>query len=168
MSETARLILRPLCEGDRASFIAGIQNRELCRLYGFSENMDAARAEKIFEQFRHLSDAYAIVEKKNQIMVGFLLDVSPELPENMRFRMPESGRTFAYAIFTPYQRRGYMSEALEALISGAFQKNDVDFIHCGHFDYNSASEKLLQKLGFQVVGRHVFRDKMIVDEMLCR
>jgi len=166
MLESNRLWIRPLCEQDRAAFVKGVQNQELCRLYGLSKDMDCEKANKIFDQFSSLSDAYAIVDKENQTLVGFLLDVLPEIPKEIKNTLPERGRTFAYAIFGSYQRRGYMFEALQVMIPYAFQIKNVDYIHCGRFDYNLASANLLRKLGFRDLGQRTFREKVIVDEVL--
>ena len=37
-------------------------------------------------------------------MIGFLLDVDPELPEEISDGLPEKGHTLAYAVFPPWQR----------------------------------------------------------------
>ena len=97
-------------------------------------------------------------------MIGFLLDLAPELPEETASSLPEKGRTLAYAVFPPYQRKGYMQEALEALVPELFQT--VGYIHCGHFEENEPSRNLLRKLGFREFAGHTAGKKRIVDEIL--
>ena len=168
MMKTARLKIRPLAVADRASFIRGIQDRELCKLYGFPEKMNDGIAEQIFEHFLGLQNAFALTCADSGSMIGFVLDLQTELPQETKAALPPKGRTFAYATFPPFQRQGYMLEALRALIDEAFQNREIDYIHCGRFEYNEPSEMLLRKLGFSEFQRHRYRDKTIVDEILKR
>ena len=97
--------------------------------------------------------------------MGFLLDVAPELPEEMLRSLPEGGRTLAYATFPLYQRQGYMREALAALIEEHFHSKSTPYIHCGHFPFNEPSEKLLLSLGFTHYGQHALGKATIIDKI---
>ena len=101
-------------------------------------------------------------------MAGFLLDVAPELPGEIRDTLPGNGRTLAYAVYPNYQRRGYMRETLREYIRQLFKTTDTAFIHCGHFPENLPSEKLLRGLGFREFSRHTAGKKEIVDEAFFR
>ena len=163
--ETKRLILRPLAAEDEADFLSGVADRELRRLYGFPEELAEDTARRIFTRFTSLSVAWGLVRKVDGCLVGFLLDVPPELPEDMLRALPESGRTLAFAAFRPYQRQGYMREALCALIDRHLQTGDAGFLHAGHFPCNEASCRLLRSLGFREYGRHRLGETVIVDEV---
>ena len=164
--ESERLIIRAMEKGDEDSFIAGIADRTLRIAYGFPAEMDDTVSAKIFERFSGLNNSYSLVEKKTGMVIGFLLEVEPELPEDLRADLPEKGRTLAYAVFPPYQRQGYMLETLQAVIPALFR--DTEYIHCGHFEENVPSRELLRKLGFREYARHQSRDKLIIDEILRR
>ena len=99
-------------------------------------------------------------------MIGFLLEVDPELPEDLRKSLPGTGKTLAYAVFPAFQRKGYMLEALQAVIPELFRK--AEYIHCGHFEENTPSRELLRKLEFQEYASHQVRDRLIIDEILRR
>ena len=99
-------------------------------------------------------------------MIGFLLDVDLELPEGDRPTLPEGGRTLAFASFRPYQRQGYMREALLAIIGRHLWAKDAPFLHAGHFPFNGPSRALLQALGFRPYGRHGLGSALIEDEIL--
>ena len=163
--ETERLILRPLIPQDEAAFLAGIADRELRRLYGFPTELTEDTAHRIFDRFSALP-ALGLALKKDGALVGFILDVAPELPEDMLRSFPEAGRTLAYATFPPYQRQGYMREALTALIDFYFISHATPYLHCGHFPFNEPSQRLLHALGFTKYGRHTFGKSDIVDEIL--
>lgn len=162
--ESARLLIRPMEDGDESAFVRGIADRDLRAAYGFPVDMEENVSVQIFRHFRGLDRALSLVGKESGEMIGFLLDLAPELPEETASSLPEKGRTLAYAVFPPYQRKGYMQEALETLVPELFQA--VEYIHCGHFEENEPSRNLLRKLGFRECARHTAGKKLIVDEIL--
>ena len=161
--QTNRLFIKPITKEDKVSFVTGISDRSLCAAYGFPDDMDASTAQKIFDHFLSMNSAYSLILINAGTMVGFILDVMPELPEEIASGLPSNGRTLAYSIFPKYQRQGYMEEALRTYIPSV----KTDYIHCGHFPENTPSRNLLQKLGFRELSRHQIGSKIIVDEILC-
>ena len=166
--ETPRLLIRALSPADKEPFLRGISDRELCRMYGFPEEMDPEIPPQIFRRFLALPRAYAIAVRAGGNMAGFLLDADPELPEETAACLPGRGRTLAFAVFPACRRRGYMQETLETYIPYLFRTGDADYIHCGHFPKNEASRNLLRKLGFREHARHAAGNRTIVDEILFR
>lgn len=167
--ESARLLIRPMEKNqDELSFISGISDGSLRTAYGFPADMDSDASSRVFQQFCGLEHALSLVEKASGEMIGFLLAVSPELPDEIRERLPGEGQTLAYAVFPPYQRQGYMTEALQAVLPDLFASPGTAFVHCGHFEDNEPSRKLLQKLGFHEYSRHMAGNRLIVDEILFR
>ena len=166
MIETERLILRPLTPGDEEAFLSGVADMELRRLYGLPATLDEDTARRLFRQFSSLPAAYGLIRKADGILVGFLLDVPAELPEDMLRTLPQGGRTMAYAVFAPYQRQGYMREALHSLIEVYRQSRSVPYLHGGHFPFNEPSRSLLRSLGFAEHGQHGAGHAAIIDEVL--
>lgn len=165
MIETTRLMLRPLSPRDEDAFLVGISDDELRRLYRFPAELSEDTARRIFAHFSSLPTAYGLVRKADEALVGFLLDVPSELPEAMLRSLPEGGRTLAFATFPPYQRQGYMREALTVLMKDRFRANGVPYLHCGHFPGNEPSQRLLRALGFMVHGQHALGKATIIDEI---
>jgi len=166
--ESNRLLIRRMEKGDEASFVSGIADRALRIAYGFPADMDGAVSVKIFEHFSGLEGSFSLIEKASGKMIGFLLEVEPELLEDLRAGLPGNGKTLAYAVFPPYQRKGYMLEALRAVIPELFRNADAEYIHCGHFEENIPSRELLRKLEFERYASHPSRDRLIIDEILRR
>ena len=162
--ESARLLIRRMEKGDEAAFVSGIADRALRIAYGFPPDMGDRMSSRIFERFSGLEGGYSLIEKTSGTVIGFLLEVEPELPEDLRKSLPCTGITLAYAVFPAFQRKGYMLEALQAVIPELFQK--AEYIHCGHFEENMPSRELLRKLGFREYASHQGRDKLIIDEIL--
>ncbi len=163
--ETERLLILPMREDDESAFAAGISDRTLRAAYGFPEEMDDSIPPKIFRHFRSLPGGYSLIGKETGKMIGFLLDTEPELPEKTAETLSANGRTLAFAVYPPYQRRGYMQEALEAYTRSLFSTG-TGYIHCGHYTDNEPSRQLLRKLGFREYARHIFMNRTIVDEIL--
>ncbi len=163
MIETERLILRPFAPQDEVAFLRGIADDELRRMYGFPAELSKDTARRIFAHFSTIP-AYGLARKTDEALIGFLLDVAPELPEEMLRALPEGGRTLAYATFPPYQRQGYMRETLSAWIES--NSHSLPYFHCGHFAFNKPSEKLLLSLGFKPYGEHVAGKTVIIDKIL--
>ena len=162
--ESARLLIRPMEDRDENAFVSGIADRGLRIAYGFPADMEDEVSVQIFRHFRGLDRALSLVEKQSGEMIGFLLDLVPELPEETASSLPEKGRTLAYAVFPPFQRKGYMQETLEVLIPELLRT--AGYIHCGHFEENEPSRNLLRKLGFREYARHTAGKRLIVDEIL--
>ena len=163
--ETNRLLIRPMQESDQDAFRNGIADQTLRTAYGFPKDMDEPTSLRIFQRFCGIPGAYAIIEKNAGNMIGFLLEVEPELPESVTKTLPEKGRTLAFAVFPPYQRKGYMEEALNAYIPHLFRDLAVTYVHCGHFGNNEPSRHLLQKMGFQVHANHAIKERIIIDQI---
>ena len=164
--ESTRLLIRRIEKEDEASFVSGIADRALRIAYGFPADMDEALSAKIFERCAGLNNSYSLVEKTSGRMIGFLLEVEPELPDDLKAGLSGDGRTLAYAVFPAYQRKGYMLETLQAVIPELFRSMGTEYIHCGHFEENIPSRELLRKLGFREYASHQGRDKLIIDEIL--
>lgn len=163
--ETGRLQLKPMRESDETAFVNGIADHALRVAYGIPKDLDTGTAGRIFRQFSNLPGAYSMIERQSGNMVGFLLEVEPELPQSIAERLSGNGRTLAFAVFPPYQRHGYMEEALNAYIQFLFRDRSIAYIHCGHFTENEPSSRLLQKLGFSVFADHAVKDRIIVDRI---
>jgi len=44
-----------------------------------------------------------------------------------------------------------MTEAVKAVIRYLFETENLDFILCGHFDYNHRSARVIEKCGFRYI-----------------
>ena len=168
LMESNRLFLRPIKETDENAFITGIADRTLRINYGFPKDIDAEVSTKIFKHFCELARAFSIIEKQSGNMVGFLLEVDTELPDNIMEMLPGEGRTLAFAVYTPYQRQGYMEETLNIYIPYLFRNQEIEYVHCGHFEDNEPSKRLLKKLGFHELTNHIIKSRIIVDEIRVR
>lgn len=171
--ETERLIMRPLIDADFEDFYEYAMDDELSRMYGLPLKKDRERVFKIFSAFLNGGKTYALVYKENQKMTGHLMIVPLELPEEEIEKLGDKkGVTLAFAIAPKYQRKGLIFEALTEVIEELFYKQNVDFIHCGYYEFNEPSKKLQEKLGFQYYSTHTAKRRddevKIIDNLLWR
>lgn len=71
--------------------------------------------------------------------------------DNIR-RGPAQAGTLGYWVGAPYQRQGYMREAIEAVVHHAFSALDLSRIEAGCLPENVASRGVLEKVGFKYEG----------------
>lgn len=71
--------------------------------------------------------------------------------DNIR-RGPSQAATVGYWVGAPYARRGYMREALEAVVHYAFAELDLSRLEAGCLPENVASRGVLEKVGFKYEG----------------
>lgn len=163
--QTERLTLRPFTPQDEVAFIVGIQDEELRRMYGFPAELSRDTARQIFKHFSNLSTALGLIRNEDKGLIGFLLDVPAELSEPMLGTLTEGGRTLAFATFAPYQRQGYMREAIQAVMEQHRKTKEAPYLHCGHFPFNEPSQRLLAALGFTPYGQHTVGTLNILDKI---
>ncbi|MCY1127034.1 GNAT family protein [Frigidibacter sp. RF13] len=71
--------------------------------------------------------------------------------DNIR-RGPAQAGTLGYWVGAPHARKGYMREALEALVHYAFTDLDLSRLEAGCLPENTASRGVLEKVGFKYEG----------------
>ncbi len=169
--DTDRLMIRPLEENDFTDFASYASDDELSYMFGWPQSKDIDHIRRIFERLLRGNQTYALYHKDDYKVIGHLTIVAPELPSDKLAILGElKGVTMAFAVAPTYQRQGIMTEVLTTMICTLFSEVQLDYIHCGHFEWNQSSQKLQEKLGFCPMGYHVFQRKQteikIIDNIL--
>ncbi|MBD5161384.1 MAG: GNAT family N-acetyltransferase [Oscillibacter sp.] len=148
--ETDRLILRKFREEDFAGFCAYAMDAEMCRMMG-NDPMDTEEAARVtFDWLKDKEErSYVLILRKTGRVIGNL-NVTP-VPAHL-LDLPaltgKQGRSLSFCISRQYRRQGLMSEAVRGVIDRLFCEEGMDYVQCGHFDFNTVSAKLQEKLGF--------------------
>lgn len=66
--------------------------------------------------------------------------------------LPYPNREIAYAISKNHRSKGYTTQAAQALIKYLFDKTDVEVLNAIALPHNFASNKVIQKCGFNYIG----------------
>ena len=144
--ETNRLVLRNL-KADDAAIMFDYRNNEICARYQRGQTKDLPGIIGLIEQ-----------HKKDRISVDapFIMAVTLKESDEMVGEivvMPSDGTiSMGYTLSYKHHRKGYAFEALSALIAELHNRYpEWDFI-CFTERENTASRKLLQKLGYKDMG----------------
>ncbi len=74
-----------------------------------------------------------------------------------------------YWVGRPFWGRGIATAAARALVDHAFTHLDIQRIHASAFEWNPASQRVLEKAGFLLEGRHrdaIYKDGRTTSEMV--
>lgn len=148
--ETDRLILRRFTYDD-ADDVLNIWASKPEIQYMYSEPLYTTMDEVIrlldkFISAYENSNTYrwAIIEKKSQKCVG-----------QIAFYLVDTKNHFAeieYCIGTDFQRKGYMTEAVKAIIKYGFEKIKLHKIQISTKSFNIPSKRVIEKCGFTYEG----------------
>ena len=147
--QTMRLLLRPFALSDAADVqrLAGAWEVADTTLNIPHPHEDGMAEEWIGSHPERLASgsliSYAIVLRETGVLVGAAgLSLTP------MHRQAELG----YRLGVPYWNRGYMTEAVQALIGYGFTELGLNKITASHFARNPASGRVMQKLGMTQEG----------------
>lgn len=143
--ETARLILRPPTPADVDDFME-FRNTEFVLRYNA---MTPKSREETLAQFTKQPEPWntLLMELKETGKV-----IGAVFWEEDSLRWQVASRELSYFLSENYVRRGYMKEALRALIAYLFESENLTCIAARSFAPNTASRALLESLGFHQDG----------------
>lgn len=143
--ETPRLFIRKLQENDRQDLFEILSNEQWCLNgggYHAFQTMDE-QFEIVFQKFLS-KQIYAIVLKEEEKLIG-IISISDS-------DWVDSARELGFGINPIYQKNGYCYEALKNVIAIWFQHTEAQMLTTSHYSFNTASQKLITKLGFVYEG----------------
>ncbi len=155
--ETERLVIRKFKEEDFADFCEFTMDEEMCRMMGRDLITDAESARPTFEWLMNKEErGYVLEYKEKHKVIGNLTvgSAPPHVLEQPKVQ-GKNGCALSFSMSRMYQRRGLMYEAVSVVIQQLFREG-MDYINCGYFDFNIASEKLHKKLGFKYLMKECF------------
>ncbi|GIL40356.1 GNAT family N-acetyltransferase [Roseiterribacter gracilis] len=153
MISTARLDLVPLSremmralDNDRARF-AELLDAEVAAAWpqaDFAEVLPSIREWVERDRALEIWTYVIVLREPKRVLVGEIGYKGP----------PDSEATveIGYALLPEARRNGYASEAVTALVRWALQRNDVLRVTAETVIGNDASERVLQRTGFRLIG----------------
>ena len=142
---TERLILRTPRVTDAESYCA-IHNSEFVLRYNAMMPTTKERMEKKFADENYCQETIFLEEKGSGELLGaiFLED------DDLRYGVASKG--LSYFIRENSSRKGYMKEAMTAVIAWLFETENLECVSARAFASNIASRALLRSLGFAENG----------------
>lgn len=144
--ETPRLYLRKWIKDDFGDFKDLMMNPEVSNPAGMNPVDTELRARELFERSIPEEGTFAIVLKESGKAVGQI-----KFQDDFR-RYKVNSISIGYELNQACWGRGYMPEALAAMVKYAFEVKAVDIISIGHFTINTQSKRVIEKVGFHHEG----------------
>ncbi len=147
MMETERLIIRSITKRDAADIFEYSKDGEVGLNAGWKPHETIEETTEILDAvFLDKEDIFGVVEKESGKLFGTIGLVPDVTREN------EASRMLGYAIGKNFWGKGYMTEAVGAILSYAFYEKGYDLISVSHYTDNLRSQKVIEKCGFQFEG----------------
>ena len=153
---TDRLTLRPWRESDLDDFYEYASVDGVGQMAGWTPHKDLEETGKILAMFIREKKTFALEHQGKVIgSLGIEFYNEKDYPELEALQ----GREIGYVLSKDYWGRGFMPEAVNAVINWLFHEEHLDFLIVGHFDRNARSKRVAQKCGFQYVKTTKFETR---------
>lgn len=159
---TARLTLRPPRRGDEDALFALHSDPKVMRYFSEPPWTDPARAARQIEE-----DAAAF-EREERFRFAIVLEATQQMIGNCTLHaLHQQNRRaeIGYALHPAHWGKGYMGEALKALLAYAFRERDLNRLEADIDPRNTESANCLERLGF--VSEGFMRERWIVGGEVC-
>jgi [ribosomal protein S5]-alanine N-acetyltransferase len=141
--KTKRLTIRPVCLDDKSSIYEIFSNDNLMDPYGMFPIDDIKKIDDFTRRLIEDQELAIILDECNKIIGTFgFIDYSKY---NNRAEI-------AFELLEDYHKKAYMTEAITALLEYGFNELELNRVEAFVYPSNLASQKLLEKLGFEKEG----------------
>lgn len=147
--KTERLILRPWKLSDLEDFYDYAKVKGVGEMAGWKPHESIEESREILEMFASDKKTFAVVYNGKAIgSVGIEEYNEDKFPEFSELKCREIG----YALSKDHWGKGLMPEAVLEVIRYLFEEVGLDLIVCGHFIWNTQSDRVQEKCGFRHYG----------------
>ena len=161
MMDTGRLLLRKFRvedAGDILEYAGDAQTVEFLVWDGLN-TIEAARA-AIYDYYWARNAIWAIELKEGSKVIGCI---------DLRLMHDHDKAEFGYVLNRSFWGKGYMTEALQAVLALCFDKLELNRVEACHYVGNEGSGRVMEKAGMKCEGRTaqsvkikgVFRDNVL-------
>lgn len=161
--KTERLLLRPFKDRDLNDFYRYCKNPNVGLNAGWKPHDSLNESYLVMLSFQKSGGVWAITERGVNKVIGSLGVHFDDFDKSPRVKM------VGYALAQEYWGRGYMSEAVSALIEYAFKILKLEKLTIYHFNDNMRSKRVIEKSGFKFIKElkqhYKMFDGTLKDEM---
>lgn len=162
--ESERLILRPFLESDLHALNEYASVEGVGEAAGWRHHESLEETQRVLNNFIKNDKTFAIVFKENGKLIGSVGIEKYGMEETLTEFCGYKGREIGYVLSKDYWGRGIMPEAVTAVIDFLFNENDMDFLTCGYYDFNTQSKRVQEKCGFKPYRKLVMETNMGTKE----
>ncbi|MCQ2428219.1 MAG: GNAT family N-acetyltransferase [Clostridia bacterium] len=162
--ETDRLLLRPFEEKDLEDFFEYASVEGVGEMAGWHHHENREESAEILKMFMNDDKVFALCLKENGKVIGSIGVEKYGMEENLTEFDGMKGREIGYVLSKAYWGRGLMPEAACAVIKFLFTEENLDFITCGYYDFNTQSKRVQEKCGFRPYRKINFETRLGTTE----
>ena len=146
---TERLLLRSLTLEDATDVQRLAGDRDIAATL---PNMPHPYEDGMAEKW--IRSCYEKFEKDEALHFAITLRIDKNLIGGIALRLDQENENgeIGYWIGKPYWNRGYCTEAAKAVVAYSFEVLKLNRIHAKHFKRNTASGRVMQKIGMRYEG----------------
>lgn len=158
--ETDRLILRPTLMNDAEDIFEYASSKNVGIHAGWKHHETIEETREIIETVFSEENIFAIVLKESGKVIGSIGLIADSKRAYERVRM------IGYALGEVYWGKGYMTEAVKAIVDYGLGTLDLVMISAYCYPLNERSRGVLKKLSFEYEGRLSLCEESISGEVL--
>lgn len=143
---TERLLLRPFEQRDLEDLFEYARQPEVGPAAGWRPHEDIEETREVLQNFLGNSEELAIVDRAEDKVIGSIGLTKDERRDNNR------AKAMGYALNRRYWGRGYMVEAVGAVLNYGFNTLLLNLVSIYHFPFNEQSRRVIEKCGFVYEG----------------
>lgn len=147
--ETDRLILRAFKLEDIDDFYEYASVPDVGEMAGWNHHKDKDESLIILSRFIESDKTFAILLKENKKVIGSLGVEKYNDEDKLEEFKDYKGREIGFVLSKDYWGKGIMKEAVDRVIEYLFDEIGLDFLICGHFEWNKQSRRVQEKCGFK-------------------
>lgn len=145
--ETERLALRPFMESDADALFRCCRNPNIGNNAGWKPHESPEESREILHSvFMSQKDIWAIILKESGQLTGSIGIIADPKRENPQARM------LGYWLDEAHWGKGYMTEAVKAVLDYGFDILKLSLITANCYPHNKRSQQVLNRLGFKHEG----------------
>ena len=162
--ETERLILRAFRQEDLQDFYEYASVEGVGEMAGWRHHESIEETQKILDMFIEGDHDFAICLKSSKKVIGSLGVKDYGLEDRLTEFDNYYGREIGFTLSKGYWGQGLMPEAVKAMINYLFHTVNLDFLLCGHYQFNTQSRRVQEKCGFKPYRKLMLDTRMGTTE----
>ena len=162
--ETERLVLRAFKDSDLKDLYGYASEEGVGEMAGWKHHESMEETKDVLDLFIKEDKTFAIFLKGNNKVIGSVGVEKYGMEDKLTEFSNYKGREIGYVLSKDYWGEGIMPEAVDAVIHYLFQKQSLDFLICGYYDFNNRSKRVQEKLGFKPYRKLTLNTRMGTKE----
>lgn len=144
---TRRLVLRPWTADDAEALFRYARNPEVGPRAGWPAHASVEESREVIRAVLSMPETYALVVRGRKPAGEPVGAASLMIGAASRLGLGGREAEIGYWLGRPLWGRGYMPEAVNALVSHAFRDLRLDAVWCGFYEGNEQSRRVQEKAG---------------------